>query len=74
MAHDYFIRIETYGTETPDIIDEEAMYQAERGMNYLNPDEYDYLCEADCIRDAEKYYEEELNRYRFDQYAEAMHP
>lgn len=33
----YYIRTATFGTGAPHIIDEEAMYQAERKMNYLNP-------------------------------------
>lgn len=43
----YYIRTATYGTNTPHIIDEEAMYQAEHGINCLNADEFMYHCEAE---------------------------
>ena len=70
----FYIRLSTWGTTTPHIVDEEAIYQAERGMNYLNPDEYDFLCEAESMHDAEKFYDEELSRYYFDQMTEVGHP
>jgi len=50
----YYIRLDTWGTNTPNIVDDKAIYQAERGMNYLNPDDYDFLCEADSLHDAEE--------------------
>lgn len=70
----YYIRISSWGTETPDIIDDKIMYQAEHGMNYLNPDDYDFLCEAECMRDAESFYDEELSDYIFTRFAESSHP
>jgi hypothetical protein len=71
---EFYVRIATYGTNTPHIIDEEAMHQAERGMNYLNPDEFMFHCEADCMHDAEELYWEEFSRMAFDAESERMHP
>ena len=70
----YYIRTETYGTNKPHIIDEEAMYQAERGMNYLNPDEFMFLCEDENMAGATEQYWEEFSRMANDKFAEAMHP
>ena len=70
----YYIKISTWGTETPNIIDDEVMVQAEQGKNYLNPDEYDFLCEAECMKDAEEFYFEELSEEIFNTIAEAGHP
>ena len=70
----YFIRTASYGTNKPHIIDEEVMYQAEHGMNYLNPDEFMYHCEADNIHDAMESYWEEFSRMANDSFAESMHP
>lgn len=74
MANTYFIKITTWGTDMPQIIDEETLQQAERGGNYLNPDDYDFLCEADCIEDAEDYYSEALSDEIFSRIAERDHP
>lgn len=70
----YYIKTSTYGTNMPSIIEEEVMYQAERGMNYLNPDDYMFHCEADCLHDAKKQYWEEFSRMAFDHEAEKDHP
>ena len=70
----YYISIESWGTSNPAIIDEEAMYQAERGMNYLNPDDYMYLCDAQNMAEAEEHYWEEAGRAAFDAEAERLHP
>lgn len=71
---EYYIRIATYGTNTPHIIDEETMYQAERGMNYLNPDAFMFHCEADCLNDAKDQYWEEFSKMANDAFGERMHP
>lgn len=71
---EYYIRISTYGTNMPDIIDEEVMYQAERGMNYLTSDEFMYLCDAECQHDAEDQYWNEFSKMAFDNDAERLHP
>lgn len=70
----FFVKLSTWGTAAPHIIDDEAMYQAERGLNYLNPNDYDYLCEADSLHDAEEYYADELSNAIFTAIAEAAHP
>lgn len=70
----YYIRVSTYGTNAPHIIDEEAMYQAERGMNYLNPEEFMLLSEGECLHDAEEQYWEEFSEMANDKEAERMHP
>lgn len=71
---DYYIRISTYGTNEPDIIDDEAIYQAERGMNYLTVDDFMFLCEAECLHDAKDQYWNEFSKIAFDDYAERLHP
>lgn len=71
---EFYIKMSTWGTATPNIIDDEAMSQAERGMNYLDPDDYDFLCEADTVHEAEDFYFDQLSSTVFDCMAEAMHP
>lgn len=71
---EWYIRTATYGTNNPHIVDEEAIYQAERGMNYLNADEFEFLCEADCLHDAKEQYWEEFSRMANDYVAEYLHP
>lgn len=70
---EYYIRIPTWGTTEPHIIDEAAIEQAERGVNYLNPDDFMFLYEAESIEDAEVMYWEEFSRYVNDLFAESMH-
>lgn len=70
----YYIRTDSYGTSSPNIIDEETMYQAENRMNYLNPDEYMFLCEADCMHEAKEYYWKEFSEMAFDYEAEKDYP
>lgn len=71
---EYYIRTATYGTNTPHIIDEEAMYQAERGITQLNPDEFMFYCEDDCMHGAMEQYWEEFSRMANDAFAERLHP
>lgn len=71
---EYYIRIATYGTPFPDIIDDETMFQAEIGMNYLDPEEFMYLCDGDSMHDAEEQYFEEFSQMSNDEFAEKMHP
>ena len=73
VTNDYYIQISTWGSDTPNIIDADTMENAELGLNYLNPEDFDYLCEADCIHDAEEFYFEEQRRSIFDAYAEQFH-
>lgn len=70
----FYIKLSTWGTSQPQIIDDEALYQAERGMNYLNADDFDYLCEAETAREAEQFYWEAFSQNVFDHIAEANHP
>ena len=70
----YYIKTDTYGTGMPNIIDEETMYQAEHRMNYLNPDDYMFLCEADCMADAKEQYWDEFSQLVNDKIAESCHP
>lgn len=71
---EYYIRIATYGTNTPHIIDEEIMHQAECGMINRNPDEFMFLCEGECLSDAMGQYWEEFSQMANDQQAERCHP
>ncbi len=71
---EYYIRVSTYGTNAPHIINEEAMYQAEKGMNYLNSEEFMFLSEGECLHDAEEQYWEEFSEMANDKEAERMHP
>lgn len=71
---EFYIQLSTWGTETPNIVDDEAIYQAERGMNYLDANDFDFLCEADCLRDAENYYFDEISKAAFEAIAESNHP
>ena len=71
---EFYIRIETYATPNPHIVDEEQMYQAERGMNYLNPDEFMFLCEADNLHEAHEFAMEEFSTAANDAFAERLHP
>jgi len=70
----WYIKDSTYGTNEPHIVDEKAIDQAEHGMNYLNADEFTFLCEADCLDDAKEYYWEVFSRMANDYMAEYLHP
>lgn len=72
--NNYYIRILTYGTSAPHIIDEETLLQAERGENYLNPDDFMFHCEAHTMEEAIEYHDEERSRAMFDKEAERLHP
>lgn len=69
----YYIKTDTFGSDKPVLIDEEIMLQAEQGMNYLNPDDYMFFCEADCLADAKEFYWEEFSRIANDRVAEKYH-
>lgn len=38
------------------IIDEKTLQDAEKGLNYLNPDDFIYLCDANSLEEAEDKY------------------
>lgn len=71
---EFYIRISTYGTNMPHIIDEVSMNQAEKGMNYLDPDEFMFHCVAECLYDAEEQYWKEFSKMAIDKEAERRHP
>ena len=50
------IRIATYGTKTPDIVLSSVIDAAERGENYLNPDEYMYFGDFESIEAATQHH------------------
>lgn len=57
----YYIRLSTYNTPNPCIIDEDTLIQAERGENYLDPEDFMLLCEASSMEDATKVYWKEFS-------------
>lgn len=54
MKNNYFInyRNDRFNTYDPQVIDEKTMEDAENGLNYLNPDDFMFLCEANTLEDA----------------------
>lgn len=71
----YFCRISDYGKSTMNIIDEKTLIAAENGENYLDAEDYNFLCEANSIEEADKYYwEVEFNEYVGGLMAERDHP
>lgn len=45
-----------YRSKSELIIDQETLEDAESGKNYLNPDDFMFLCEADSLEDAQDKY------------------
>lgn len=74
MMKCYYIEIQTWGTNTPNIIDEEIMYQAERNMIDLNPDEFMFLCEDENMAGAKEQYWEDFSKMANDMETERLHP
>lgn len=70
----FFVSLSSWGTSTPHIIDETALEQAERGENYLDPNGFDFLCEAETMKEAFDFYFNELSEFYFGVLAEAQHP
>lgn len=56
MKQDYYIKIDTYGERDVMIINGNVMEQAERGENYLDPEEFMFLCEAESAEEAACYH------------------
>lgn len=52
----FYIRLSDLGSTTMSIIDEDTLDKAERGENYLDPDDYDFICEAETLEEADDYY------------------
>lgn len=69
----YYISIETYGTNHPHIIDDNSMDKAEVGLNYLCPDDFMYLCDAEDMQSAVDYYFDIFSQLCFDIEAEKYH-
>ena len=69
----YYFKTSLWGTESRCIIDEHTMEEAEQGKNYLNPDDFDFLCEAETMEEAERYYDKEQSDSIFDKIAESDH-
>lgn len=72
--NNYFVNIMSYCTATPIIIDEETLLQAERGENYLDPEDFMFLCEAPSMAEAIKCHDEEFSRHLNDIEGERLHP
>lgn len=70
----YYIRTLTYNTPNPDIIDEATIEQAERGENYLDPDDFMLLCYADSMEEAVKNYWKEVSQNWNEIEGESDHP
>ena len=70
----FFIKISTYGSTTPNIITEKVFQQAEQGKNYLNPDDYDFLCDAESVQEAEEFYYNKVGEEQMIAYFESFHP
>ncbi len=52
----YYFKTADYGESSVSIIDEQTLLKAEQGLNYLNPEEYSFLCEAEDMTEAQSYY------------------
>lgn len=50
------------------IIDEATLKSAEAGKNYLNPDDFMFLCEADSLEDAQDKYRTECMLAEWERY------
>lgn len=48
----YDIKIESYGTMNPVIVESSLVDAAERGENYMNPDEFMHWGEFETLEDA----------------------
>ena len=66
----YDIKIQSYGTLDPEIVESSLVDAAERGENYLNPEEFMHYGEFESLEDAlQAHYNEaaELyNCYKYD--------
>lgn len=74
MLHSYYIKLSTWGEVEPEIIDDEQMRQAELGLTDRDPDDYDYLCEAETLREAYRGYWDAVSDEYAQREAEKYHP
>ena len=70
----YYINMKTWEDLDAQIIDEETLAAAEQGRNYLNPDDFTYLCEAESLEQAKEAWAKEWNQMIGDRQMEANHP
>ena len=66
----YDIKIQSYGTLGPEIVESSLVDAAERGENYLNPEEFMHWGEFESLEDALQAYNNEAaelyNCYKYD--------
>ena len=70
----YYININDLDKLDAQIIDERTLEDAERFKNYLNADDFTYLCEAENMEQAHEAWAKEWNESVFDRIAERHHP
>lgn len=70
----YYISMKTWDNLDAIIIDEATLEAAEHGLNYLNPDDFTFLCEADSMEQAKEIWAKEWNQMVGDRLMEANHP
>ena len=70
----WYIKSADYREYNAHIIDEDIMKQAEQGKNYLNPDDYDFLCDASSADEARKIHLDERSAMLNQEFGEWDHP
>ena len=70
----FYYKAGSWGEYDALIIDETTLDQAERGENYLDPDDFYFLCEAENIEAARELYWEEASRALRQLEMESAHP
>ena len=70
----YYINMNTIDQYDAHIIDDAALEAAERGGNYLNADDFMFLCDAESFEQAKAIWVEEWNQSVFNREAEKHHP
>ena len=62
MKQPYFInyKVDSFHTCDPMVIDLKTMEKVEKGLNYLDPDDFVFLCEADSLEDAVQRHRQDL--------------
>jgi len=67
----YYVRILEYGEPNVSLIDEVAMQQAERGENYLNPDDYMLFGDFSSAEEARQAYADECGSLALEKLLDA---
>ena len=57
-----------YRINEEQIIDERTLEDAENGKNYLNPDDFMFLCEANSLEDAQDKYRTDCMFAEYEKY------